>query len=187
MPSQIIHLAIAKKYLEKHPGVIADEQAFIDGNVLPDLNPDKAVSHCGIRKEMHDLVKRNKEKVNPEKFAKTHDMTDPLNQGQYLHLYVDDQYYNVLLVDYFRHISIPQSLTDMYETTRRDDAYLCEKYGVAYTDSSLSSELQLINDLWDNERAKMRRQPDYKFNYAYTFSILDRFIDEMSNVDIPQK
>ena len=82
MPSQIIHLAIAKKYMQKHPGVIKDEQAFIDGNILPDLNPDKAVSHCGIRREMHNLVKRNQEKVNPQKFAETHDMSLELNQGQ---------------------------------------------------------------------------------------------------------
>ena len=98
MPSQIIHLAIAKKYLEKHQHVMKDEQAFLDGNVLPDLGADKAVSHCGVRNEMHDLVKRNREKVNPNKFAETHDMSDCLNRGQYLHLYVDYQYYNVLLL-----------------------------------------------------------------------------------------
>ena len=187
MPSQIIHLAIAKKYMQKHPGVIKDEQAFIDGNILPDLNPDKAVSHCGIRREMHDLVKRNQEKVNPQKFAETHDMSLELNQGQYLHLFVDYQYYNVMLVDYFREISIPQSSIDMYEVTRRDDKYLCNKYGVAYTDSTYHRELQNINDRWDCERAKERLSAGYHFNCVYSLEELERFIDEMSNVVIPSK
>lgn len=186
MPSQIIHLTIAKKYLEKHPGEIGDAQAFLDGNILPDLGKDKAVSHCGIRAEMHNLVKRNREKVDPEKFVRTHNMSDALNQGQYLHLCVDYQYYNVLLLDYFKEISIPQSSIDMYETTRRDDDYLCKKYGVSYKDSTLYKELQFINDKWDQERAEMRSRPDYQFSFPYDLNELDRFIEQMSDVKIPQ-
>lgn len=186
MPSQITHLTIAKKYLEKHPGKIRDAQAFLDGNILPDLEKDKAVSHCGIRAEMYDLVKRNREKVNPEGFAKTHDMSDDLNKGQYLHLYVDYQYYNIFLLDYFKKISIPQSSIDMYETTRRDDDYLCKKYGVGYKDSTLFKELQLINDNWDQEKAEMRLHSDYQYNFPYNLNELDKFIEEMSDVIIPR-
>ncbi|MBO4726038.1 MAG: hypothetical protein J5598_00365 [Clostridia bacterium] len=84
MPSQMTHLAIAKRYLEKHPQIIKDVQRFLDGNVLPDLNPDKAVSHCGDRSEKYDILKHNRKKVNPIKFMATHDMRDDLNKGQYL-------------------------------------------------------------------------------------------------------
>ena len=94
MPSQITHLAVAKRYLEKHPQLVKDRQAFLDGNVLPDLADNKAESHCGVRTEKNSLVKRNAEKINLAKFIATHNLSDALNQGLYLHLYVDYYFYN---------------------------------------------------------------------------------------------
>ncbi len=186
MPSQMTHLAIAKRFLAKHGQSIHDVQRFLDGNVLPDLNPDKETSHCGIRKEKHDIVKRNREKVDPNKFAATHDLRDDLNKGQYLHLYVDYQYYNVFLLEYFKHVTRPQDSIDMYETTRRDDAYLKEKYGVAYVDTTLGKELQTINDIWDEENAENRRQPGYHFVIPYEVDAIDGFIEQMADTIIPQ-
>lgn len=188
MPSQMTHLAIAKRYLEKHPQAIRDVQAFLDGNVLPDLNPNKEISHCGVRAEKHDIVKRNQEKVSPVKFAATHDMSDDLNRGQYLHLCVDYQYYNVFLLDYFKqnHTAWEQTSIDMYETTRRDDAYLQKKYGVGYTDTTLARELQEINDIWDGEMVKVRQRAGYHFVFPYEFGQLDEFIEQITAIDIPQ-
>ena len=186
MPSQMTHLAIAKRYLEKHSQLIQDVQRFLDGNVLPDLDPDKEASHCGCRTEVHDLIKRNREKVNPIKFVATHDMRDDLNKGQYLHLYVDDKYYNDFLLEYYKNTNGKQTSTDLYETTRRDDAYLRRKYGVSYRDTTVGRELQMINDAWDVENYKKRRQPDYRFDYPYDFADLDEFVEKMSDVMIPQ-
>ncbi|MCM1404486.1 MAG: hypothetical protein NC133_03240 [Prevotella sp.] len=186
MPSQMTHLAVAKRYLAKHGKTIRDVQSFLDGNVLPDLNPNKAESHCGIRTEKYDVVKLNREKVNPEKFAATHDLHDDLNKGIYLHLYVDYQYYNVFLLDYFKKVVDDQESVDMYETTRRDDAYLVKKYGVAYHDSTVGDELQLINDQWDAEHYARRRRPDYKFTIPYELDAIDAFIEAMSDTAIPQ-
>lgn len=187
MPSQITHLAIAKRFLQKHAHLIKNVQRFLDGNVVPDLAANKAESHCGVRTEMHDIVKRNIEKVNPMKFAITHDMSDDFNKGQYLHLYVDDQFYNVFLLGYFKqYLASEQITTDMYETTRRDDVYLGRKYGVAYGDTSLECELQKINDIWDAENVEKRRQPDYKFTFPYDFTALDEFIEKMSDAIIPE-
>ena len=186
MPSQMTHLAIAKRYLAKHGETIHDAQSFLDGNVLPDLNPDKEASHYGIRKEKHDLLKRNREKVNPDKFAATHDLSDDLNKGIYLHLYVDYQYYNIFLLEYFKKAVRPQDSIDMYETTRRDDAYLIKKYGVAYKDTTLGRELQFINDQWDEENVEKRRQNDYKFTIPYAVDDIDAFIEAMSDRVIPQ-
>ena len=187
MPSQIIHLAIAQKYLQKHPHAVKDVRKFFDGNVLPDLANDKAQSHCGIRTEMFDIVKRNREKVSPAKFAATHDMADDLNKGQYLHLYVDNKYYNDFLLKYFQQrLSGERIGTDMYETSRRDDAYLQQKYGVAYGDTHLESELRKINEIWDEENAIKRRQVGYEFTFPYGIKDLETFIDKMSDAQIPQ-
>ena len=187
MPSQMTHLAVAKRFLEKHPGLIQNVKRFLDGNVLPDLDTDKAASHCGVRTEKYDLVKRNREKVNPAKFAANHDLRDDLDKGQYLHLYVDDMYYNVFLLDYFKKTERKQTSTDMYEVTRRDDAYLQKKYGVAYSDTTLGRKLQIINDVWDEENAEKRRRPNYKFSIPYTIEEIDEFIEQMSDAVIPQR
>ena len=187
MPSQMTHLAIAKRFLEKHPNVIKDVQRFLDGNVLPDLHSDKAVSHYGSRTERHDIIKYNREKVNPDKFLINRDMQDDLNKGVFLHLYVDYQYYNDFVAEYFKNIGSnrQQVAIDMYEVSRRDDAYLGEKYGVAYTDTTYGSELKCINDIWDQEHAERRRQKKYNFDYPYDFKAVDGFIEKMSDIIIP--
>lgn len=179
MPSQITHLAIAKRYLEKHPGLIRDVQRFLDGSVLPDLDSNKERSHCGVRAERTNIVKRNLEKVDPQKFLDTHDMQDDLNKGWYLHLYVDYQYYNNFLKDYFRRVGFVQSSIDMYETTRRDDKHLMERYRVAYTDTGYAPGLVEINLKWDREHER-RHGHDYAYEIPYTLSELDAFVEEMS-------
>lgn len=187
MASQITHLAIAKKYLEKHPREVQNVQAFLDGNVLPDLDSDKAVSHYGVRTEKYDVVKRNAEKVNPAKFAELNDLNDDKNRGIYLHLYVDYQFYNVFLLDYFKNVaSMQQTSIDLYEATRRDDVFLEKKYGVSYFDSTVGAELQKINDIWDDENAERRCRDDYQFVFPYSLEQIDEFINEMSEIDIPQ-
>ena len=187
MPSQITHLAVAKRFLAKHVGVIKDEQEFLDGAVVPDLHPDKTVSHCGVRTEKVDVIKYNAEKVNPSKFLETHDLSVDFNKGQYLHLWVDDQYYNHFLLEYFRTHSFGEQITtDMYETTRRDDAYLREKYGVDYGDTSFGAELQVLNDDWDAGFAEKRKKAGYHYEMPYQFVDLDKFIEAMADTQIPQ-
>lgn len=188
MPSVITHITIAKRFLEKHSNLIKNVQDFLDGNVLPDLASDKAVSHCGVRKEMLDIVKYNAEKVNPDKFVATHDMTSDLNKGQFLHLYVDNQYYNVFLGEYLkRQTSGMQVSNDMYEVTCRDEVYLRVKYRVEYTDTSYALQLRANMDEWNQEKAIERVRQDYQFTIPYTLNDLDMFIEEMSNVKIPEK
>lgn len=188
MPSQLTHLAVAKRFMQKHPQMIEDVVRFLDGNVAPDLNPDKAASHCGDRSERVNIVKHNLEKVNPAKFAQTHDMTDDYNKGQYLHLYVDDKYYNEFLLWYFQQARPGEQITtDMYETTRRDEVYLRAKYHVEYSDTSLEKELQALNDQWDEKHAVMRRQAGYCFYMPYDLPTLEQFIEQMADADIPRK
>ena len=187
MPSQIIHLAIAKRYLVKHHGVIKNVQLFMDGNVLPDLGADKSVSHCGVRTETHDLIKRNREKVNPQKFSREHDMTDDLNRGQYLHLLVDDAFYNDLLHDYFTTVDMEQSSIDMYETTCRDEAFLMQKYHVKHQDSTYATELVGLSRAWDQDHARRRAKQGEQYHYVipYDLSTLVEFVEKMSDVQFP--
>lgn len=54
MPGFVIHLAVAKKYLENHPKEVQDLNSFQKGVIAPDLNADfsgpsedKSKSHYG--------------------------------------------------------------------------------------------------------------------------------------------
>ena len=188
MSSQITHLAVAKRFVEKHPNLIKDVKRFYDGSVVPDLEPNKALSHYGVRTEKHDMIKYNREKVNPAKFLATHDLSDDFNKGWYLHLYVDYEYYNHFLAQYYqRATSGEQASIDMYEVSRRDDKYLSEKYGVSYYDTNFGAELQKINDEWDAECIVKRCRPNYGFNLPYDFATLDQFIEQMAETEIQQK
>lgn len=187
MPSQITHLAVAKRFIEKHPHVIKDMQRFFDGSVVPDLDPDKGKSHCGIRTEKHDILKYNREKVNPEKFLATHNLSDDFDKGQYLHLYVDYKCYNEFLLDYFQQDKPSKQINiDIYEASRRDDEYLSQKYGVTYADTNYARELEVLNATWDNEAAEKRREPGYCFDMPYDLDALENFIEKMSDTELPQ-
>lgn len=189
MPSQITHLAIAKRFMEKHPHVIKDVRRFFDGSVVADLDSDKAKSHYGIRTEKHDVLKYNREKVNPDKFLASNNLKDDFNKGQYLHLYVDYKCYNEFLLAHFsqQNKSNEQINLDIYEATRRDDQYLSQKYGVGYDDTSFAKELRTLNDKWDVETAEKRSRPDYKFNMPYDLKELDSFIEKMSDLELSGK
>lgn len=189
MPSQITHLAVARKFLAKNQGLptaIRDVQRFLDGNVLPDLDKDKQRSHYGVRTERTDLVKRNLEKVNPQKFLQTHDLSDDLHKGQYLHLYVDYQYYNVFLRDYYAtHVCMDEDSNNMYQTTRRDDRYLIDQYHVAYDDTSYGDELREINLAWDRDH-EQRYGANCPCKIPYDLPQLEAFIEEMASIKLPE-
>lgn len=183
MPSQITHLAIAKRYLQLHPGQIKNVRRFIDGSVLPDLAADKAAAHCGVRTEFNDVVKRNREKVNPERYRATHDMNDDFHKGWYLHLLTDDQFYNVFLRSYFTGVSMNQSSIDLFECTQRDNAYLIAKYGVGYADSTEVKALIDINLAYGQEHHR-RFGYGYQFTLPYTLAELDAFVEQMAAVQV---
>lgn len=183
MPSQITHLAIAKRYLQLHPKQIKDVQRFIDGSVLPDLAADKAAAHCGVRTEFNDVVKRNREKVNPELYRTTHDMNDDFHKGWYLHLLTDDQFYNVLLRSYFAGVSMNQSSIDLFESTQRDNPYLMDKYGVGYADATDTKALIDINLAYEQDHHR-RFGYGYQYTLPYTLAELDAFIEQMAAVQV---
>ena len=189
MPSQITHLVIAKKYLAKNqglPSAIRDVKRFLDGTVLPDLDKNKSRSHYGVRTERTDMLKRNAEKVNPQKFLQTHDLSDDLDKGQYLHLYVDYQYYNVFLHDYYAtSVGMDEDSNNMYQTTRRDDQYLIDRYHVAYDDTAYGAELREINAKWDREIAQ-RYGKNCPGRIPYSLPELESFIEAMASVKLPK-
>ena len=97
MPSCTIHIAIAKRYIEKHKNEIKNEQEFTNGVIAPDLNEemngpaiDKNKTHYGIWGNYQETITNIDEFLNDEKV----DLSRDYWKGYFLHLIADHYFYN---------------------------------------------------------------------------------------------
>ncbi len=97
MPGFTIHLAIGKRYMEKHKNEIFDTQDFIKGIIAPDLNEnfteiekEKSKSHYG--KWGKDLTI-----TEIDKFLEDKKVNINLDywKGYFMHLLTDYYFYNI--------------------------------------------------------------------------------------------
>ena len=99
MPCLAIHLAVAKKYLEKHNNENYDD--FILGTIAPDINldnindyikgvsTDKVSHHFGIEYHDGNLIQYMKNKVNLNSFFELNDINTSFLRAYFLHLLCD--------------------------------------------------------------------------------------------------
>jgi len=176
MASINMHLAIAKRYIEKHPNAIQNERDFYDGNVAPDLAEDKEATHCGKRCETNDLVKRNKEKVNLQKFLLTNTLQNDFNKGMFLHLYADWIYYNDFLdMEYVKTASFKDFANDNFFTMDLYNKFLIEKHGLSFAMTSMEHEiLEIIAAYGKNVGGKL----------IFSQETLENYIERVSSVDL---
>ena len=87
MASFLMHLAIAKLYLQKHPE--ENEEEFIKGSLAPDLTDDKSVSHYGSSSAW----------ANPAKYLLENNKSieNSYKRGYFLHLATDYIFYHYLI------------------------------------------------------------------------------------------
>ena len=112
MPSFTIHLAIAKKYLEKHPE--ENEEAFYNGVIDPDLK-DKSTSHFGKYSNTSDL----------NRYCREVGLNSSYNRGYFLHLLTDDLFYNKYLERF---------LNEIYDDYNIINQSIINKYGIEIPD-----------------------------------------------------
>ena len=177
MASFYTHIAIAKRWLEKNPGIILDEQAFIDGNVEPDLTDDKNATHFGVRNPNSSLIRWNADKVSLEKFLATYQLDSDYNRGMYLHLMTDFVYYNQFLPSEYLETKMREDMIrDNSFTAKHFNGHLIAEYGVSYYMTSHGDELTAMVGAWD----------DAVVGGELLFSAeqLDEFIERMSETKI---
>ena len=99
MPCLAVHLAVAKKYLEKHPEENKDD--FILGTIAPDINmpniekyingvsEDKNSHHFGLNFKTDDLIEYMKKKVDFNLFFQNNDINTSFLRAYFLHLICD--------------------------------------------------------------------------------------------------
>lgn len=91
MPSFVIHIAVANKYLKKY-NKKENKQEFIKGSIAPDLANNKHISHYG---EKISYIYLNK-------FLEENKIEDSFNRGYFLHLVTDYLFYNKYLDCYLK-------------------------------------------------------------------------------------
>lgn len=99
MPGFVIHIAVAKEYMNKHENEIRDEKEFLNGIIAPDLIPKlnknitKSESHYG-KKGFSDIEAHLDLFLADPKV----DITKDYYKGYFIHLVTDNEFY----LNYFK-------------------------------------------------------------------------------------
>ena len=184
MASIATHLAIAKRFIEKNPGLIKDERAFYEGNVLPDLVKNKEETHYGVRGEKVDLIKRHKEKVNLQKFLEFNKLDTDENKGRFLHLYTDQIFFNALIShDYLRSVDLETFIQDFHYTIKFQEHVVHEYYGISYHEmTSIGNELEENIRKWDEKDRRRCEETGMQGKIVYSEKELLDFVESVSDL-----
>lgn len=173
MASFNIHLAIAKRYIDKNN--ISDKEAFYNGSVDPDLAINDNISH-------YTDTNRNKELLIPYLQKKTilpdylreNKIDSDYNKGFFLHLVTDYLFFNEFFDnDYLSNIKYDDFVRDLYYSYDFTNEYLENKYNL---------DLKQFND-------KINVSLDKSINASNSknildFNKLDTFIEKVSDIDL---
>lgn len=165
MPGFTIHIITAKEYIKKHPYEIKNEKEFINGTIAPDLTTDKNKTHYGIWERLIVITNLNK-MLEDSKV----DISKDYWKGYFLHLYVDNQFYN----NYFK--------VEWDEVVKNDDR-LFHDYDIL--NKNLIADYDIIIDDYPEEIRKYMRPLDSIEKPKYIgYSKLKNMIKELSEISI---
>ncbi|MBQ2835744.1 MAG: hypothetical protein IJE68_02785 [Clostridia bacterium] len=165
-----IHIAIAKKYIEKHENEIKNEEEFIKGVIAPDMNEN--LDGPAVDKSKNHYGKWRKYEVTTyiDEFLKDSiiDMKKDFWKGYFLHLLTDHYFYKM----YFK--------KEHEEIVKNNDRFY---YDYDCLNKSLIERYQI--HVLDNIKKYMNMFDD-KPKYLTESKVID-FIEEISSMDIQDK
>ena len=178
MPCLAIHLAVAKKYLEKHN---EDENEFILGTIAPDINlpdidkyikgtsEDKKSHHFGNSIETNSLIEYMKNKVNFNLFFSYNDINTSFAKAYFLHLLCDYYFFGDYIKDErLNNLSLRDAIKVGYNDYNLITPILINKYGLEVPDQ--------VKDMMMQEGQGELQVLDLETVY--------KFIDEMSSLNL---
>lgn len=133
MASPVIHLAIAKKYLENKKGL--DYRNVMAGTLYPDAADDNDKTHYTDVNRGSDNVSHVRGKVNLYEFLKEHDDLDDFEVGWFLHLVTDYLFFEECFTEeYLQSNSYEDFCKDLYFAYNCLNRYIPEKYQITMED-----------------------------------------------------
>lgn len=169
MACATIHLAIAKKYVEKYPEL--DYEKVMAGTLYPDAAEDNDKSHYTEVNRGSDNVSHVRSKVNLYEFLKEHKNLNDFELGWFLHLVTDYLFFKECFTEeYLLNNSYENFCKDLYFAYDHLNLYLSEKYQLTKEDYK-------------------EYQSEYYTGVPYEDCILpkemiDVFIDRVSSIDV---
>lgn len=162
MASSAIHLAVAKKYLEKNQSF--NYKKVIAGSLYPDTIENNDLSHYTDLNRGSDNVSHIRGKVNLYAFLIEHSTLNDFELGWFLHLITDYLFFEECFTTeyllnnsyesfckelYFSYDCLTTYISEKYNITEKDyEAYPSENYpGIPYKECILSKEM--IDDFID--------------------------------------
>lgn len=140
MPGYVIHLAVAERYLEKHPNKSENYEDFIEGVIFPDGVKDKSKTHYGNGSSNSNL---------PD-FLNEHNLENSFDRGYFIHLLTDYLFYNKYIDTFSKEIYndydiLNKELITKYHITLPDKAKKHVSFNASGSLKILS--LDLVNTL----------------------------------------
>lgn len=133
MACATIHLAITKKYLEKHTYLNYEEA--IAGTLYPDAEKDNDKSHYTDINRGTDNISHVRGKVNLYAFLKEHKTLNDFELGWFIHLVTDYLFFEECFTeDYLLNNSYEKFCKDLYYAYDYLNLYLTEKYHITNDD-----------------------------------------------------
>ncbi len=180
MASFHIHLAVAKRYLEKN-NLEINIKEYYRGVIEPDLTNNKRKTHYSGDYNHEDLLKYLSYKVQLDKYlASEYDNSD-YQLGVFVHLVTDYLFFNDFFDNnYLANITYQDFCKDLYYSYAISNKYLTEKYNLDfmdYTDAINNNILKDIKEKKTNNEISKNILPNDK---------LDKFIEKVSNINLEQ-
>ncbi len=181
MPSFNIHLAVAKRYLDKHNDV-KNALDFYKGSIAPDLTNDKDKSHYTAPRKNNELLSNYLiKKVILNRYLEENEVLTDYDKGVFLHLITDKIFFtNFFAKDYLDRITGKIFLSNLYYSYDISNKYLEDKYGIGMYD--VLDEETINSNIKNNKKTK-NVTDDGKTNILL-FDKLDDFIEKVSDINL---
>lgn len=177
MPSFSIHLAIAKRYMDKHSD-IKDKMAFYKGSIDPDFTDDKNKSHYTAKNRNNTLNYSSflLKKVILSKYLESNQILSDYDKGIFLHLITDRLFFGDFFdIEYLDNVDIKYFLRCLYYSYDLLNDYLSTKYVNIYDIFDRSKIDNILKNYKSDAGDKENILPEDK---------LDEFIELVSGIDL---
>ncbi|MBP3630288.1 MAG: hypothetical protein J6J23_02240 [Clostridia bacterium] len=177
MASFSIHLAVAKRYLDKWQ--INDEMAFYKGAIAPDFTDDKRKAHYSGT--YTDELKNNlANKVRLNEYLKTNVVDSEYKIGVFLHLVTDYLFFNSFFdEETINRFGFKEFFRNMYYSYDLVGEEIIEKYEIGDVIESMP-ELQANIEV----RRKQELSTTVGLENLLPMDKLDKFIEYVSSIDL---
>ncbi len=133
MASPAMHLAIAKKYIERHNNLNYKE--FIKGTLYPDAETNNIKLHYPKSSIMGEFAIGVYDKVNLYAFLTDYPKLNDFELGYFLHLVTDYLFFHECFTrDYLMNTKCEQFCKELYHAYDCLDSYLFAKYHITKED-----------------------------------------------------